>query len=164
MVPTAKPKNKKLEVNYNMTDDNQTKFEKIASKIEKRYTEIFLASLIVIAAVSGVYITQTTSSADQVPEGYAETGNDTVYQSNEEAAKYFNITDVGVSPASQTVNLSESVGFNNQLDEEVSLSFDRSNDTVNIEPRSSRTLLINGITYFEVQGDNYSAQGRVNVQ
>lgn len=44
------------------------------------------------------------------------------------------------------------------------LSFDRSNDTVRIGPGGAETLMVNGITYFRVEGDGFSARGRINVQ
>lgn len=101
---------------------------------------------------------------EEAPDTYANANSDTVHQTNIEAAEVFNITDIGVTPASHTVELGKSVGFRNKLDSQVSVSFDRSNDTVEISPGKSETLLINGITYFQVSGSDYSARGRVNVQ
>ncbi|MFB6158043.1 MAG: hypothetical protein ABEJ95_00095 [Candidatus Nanohalobium sp.] len=67
-------------------------------------------------------------------------------------------------PASQRVELGKAVGFRNRMDSSVSISFDRSNDTISIPSGGSETVFINGITYFQVDGEDYSARGRVNVQ
>lgn len=95
---------------------------------------------------------------------YASAGEDTVSGSSKDAAEYYDITSVGVSPASHRVELGESVGFRNKLDHDVDISFDRSDKVIELKSGESDTLLINGITYFDVEGGNYSASGRVNVQ
>ena len=119
-----------------------------------------ITGLVMISVLAWVFV----FSPEEVPDGYASAGSDTVHNTGQDAYSYFNVTDVGVSPASRTVPLGESVGFRNQLDSRITLTFDRSNDTVRIGPGGSKTLLINGITYFQVSGSDYSARGRVNVQ
>lgn len=104
------------------------------------------------------------SGSEDPPSGYAAAGADTVHTTDVEASRYFNITEEGVAPASLTVELNETVGFRNRLDESITLTFDRSDDAVSINSGGSKTLLINGITYFQVEGSDYSGRGRVNVQ
>jgi len=103
-------------------------------------------------------------SNPEMPEGYAGAGNDTVHQTGMDAAAFFNITDTGVSPASHTIELGEAIGFRNAIDSEVTVTFDRSNDEAVIPSGGRKTLFVNGITYFQVEGKDYSAGGRVNVQ
>jgi hypothetical protein len=103
-------------------------------------------------------------SGSSLPEDYAEAGDDTVHLAGKPAAASFNLTGSGVEPASQTVELGETVEFVNSVDSELVVSFDRSDDEISLNPSESETLLINGITYFTVSGEDYSAQGRVNVQ
>ena len=118
--------------------------------------------LVVFLLVGGLYLVY--SGGDDVPDGYAEASDGTVHDTGVEASASFNISGSGVTPASHEVELGDSVAFSNLRDSMVEVSFDRSNRSIEIRPESSRTLLINGITYFEVNGENYSAQGRVNVQ
>jgi len=120
-----------------------------------------VTGLVMVGVLALVFV---FSSQEEAPSSYAAAGDDTVHQTGDEASAYFNITDEGVAPASHTVNLTESVGFRNQLDDKVTLSFDRSNDSISIGSGGTKTLLINGITYFQVLGQDYSARGRVNVQ
>lgn len=103
-------------------------------------------------------------SSPELPEGYAGANNDTVHETEMGADAFFNITDTGVSPASQRVELGEAVDFRNQIDSGISIGFDRSNDTISIPSGGSKTVFINGITYFQIEGEDYSARGRVNVQ
>lgn len=121
------------------------------------------AVLLLVMIVSlGVFLWPASDQPEKVE--YASAGEDTVHSSSTEAAATYNITDIGVSPASHRVELGKSVAFRNKLDDEVSISFDRSNNSIDLNPRQTETLLINGITYFDVNGQDYSASGRVNVQ
>lgn len=130
-------------------------------KFGNRRLKVF-SVLAVFLLVGGLYLVY--SGGDDVPSGYAEAGDDTVHDTRVEASSSFNISGSGVTPASHEVELGDSVAFSNLRDSMVEVSFDRSNRSIEIRSESSRTLLINGITYFEVKGENYSAQGRVNVQ
>jgi len=143
-----------------MLEEKRSKIEGIVSKSDRFKARVLLAAVLFSV---GLFLFWPLSP--ELPEGYAGAGSDTVHQTGMDAAASFNITDTGVSPASQRVELGKAVGFRNQIDSTVSISFDRSNDTVSIPSGGSKTVFINGITYFQVDGeDDYSARGRVNIQ
>lgn len=152
----------------NTMKDERDKVESVsgsvASEVSKiKYRKFGLVALIVVGVAAAMF-GPSFLGGQSTPDDYADAGEDTVHRVSNPAAATFNITSIGVSPASHTVQLGESVKFVNRLDSRVSLSFDRSNDTVALKPGSSQTLMINGITYFRVAGKNYSARGRVNIQ
>lgn len=146
-----------------MDDEKEVIKEVRKESIRKRRIKEGVAGLAVILIIvaAGVFF-WPASEPENV--NYASAGEDTVQSSSTEAAETYNITDIGVSPASHRVELGESVEFINQLDQSVEISFDRSDKVIELDSGESDTLLINGITYFDVEGEDYSASGRVNVQ
>ncbi|QGA80335.1 hypothetical protein [Candidatus Nanohalobium constans] len=141
---------------------------KVVDEVKKkswRNKKLKEASLAIgLVLLGGLAAFMLWSGTEDTPDSYADAGSDTVHKTQMDAAEVFNITDIGVAPASHTVKLGKSVGFRNKLGSEISITFDRSNDTIEIPSGKSETLLINGITYFQISGNDYSAQGRVNVQ
>lgn len=142
-----------------MLEEKRSKIKSIVSKSKR-----FKAAFVIATALISIALILFWPSSPELPEGYAGAGSDTVHSTGLDAAASFKITDTGVSPASQTVELGKAVGFRNQVDSSVSISFDRSNDTITIPPGGSNIVFINGITYFQIDGDDYSARGRVNIQ
>lgn len=133
--------------------------DKFEGKFSKSRGAVLIAGLLAVILVAGLFM--VAQSEESV--SYAGAGEDTVNPGSD-PVEVFNITDQGVNPASHEVELGDSVEFMNYRGSQVELSFDRSNQTVTVGPESSESLLINGITYFEVSAGDYSAQGRVNVQ
>lgn len=135
----------------------------VIENFDKKQLGIGVVAVAVVALVGGMLL---TTQGEPNPQNYVNASSDTVHNTDKEAAKTYEISDLGVSPASHTVQLGKSVGFENQLDSTVEISFDRSNDTIQVQPDEEETLYMNGITYFTVEGveTDYEAQGRVNIQ
>ena len=100
-----------------------------------------------------------------VPSTYASPNHSGVHSVGSGADKSFDITSSGVSPASITVEIGSKTSFENNLSSTVSISFDSSNNTVQVSPGGEKTLAFNAITYFTARNDEgYKAQGRINVK
>jgi hypothetical protein len=145
-----------------MSGEDLVEEVKKSSTRKKRIKEALIpVSLIFIGALAAFFL---WPAPDKTPSTYADADDDTVHEAQSKPSAYFNITELGIAPASYKVSLGESVGLRNKLEKEVSVSFDRSNQTVSLGPGETEKLLINGITYFEAKAKSYSATGKVNVQ
>jgi hypothetical protein len=135
---------------------------KKSSTRKKRFKEAMIPiSLILVGALAAFLM---WPAPDKTPSTYADANDETVHEAHSKPSAYYNITELGIAPASHKVSLGESIGLRNKLEKEVSVSFDRSNKTVILGSGETEKLLINGITYFEAEAKGFSATGKVNVQ
>ena len=146
-------------------EDKKEIIEEIEHEVEgTNKTKLFGFGLIFVLSVFMVFNVLDFSNPS-VPSTYASPNQSGVHSVSGTTNKSFKITDSGLSPASNTIEIGGKLKFDNNLTESVSLSFDSSNKTVRIGPGNEETLAFNSITYVTVKGKRgYESQGRINVQ
>lgn len=98
---------------------------------------------------------------------YASANESTVHEisdTSSNVSETFQITDNGIKPASHRVGIGDMVGFKNSRNGSVKVTFDRSDTVLNLQTGEQQNFAVNGITYFEVEGEDFTSTGRINVQ
>lgn len=84
---------------------------------------------------------------------YASPDEDSVDESDKEASAVFSVKSYGVDPYRQEVDLGDTVAFENDREDTVTINFDSSDKEFVLEPGERSTLLVKSITYVDLESD-----------